>query len=159
MRRIRRKIWLVIMLLVAAMAVSTVIYSRGGFAFGDNEEGPTGICGTVSIADTLTGNNAKGYEVFKANCASCHNMEKEATGPALMGAASRAPYRGFIKALLLNPDKTLSASEYGRQLRKKYPVHQPSFKDFLSEQQINDVVFLIETFGEDPQYRHEQVLP
>jgi len=149
MRSIRRKIWLVIMLLFAAMAVSTVIYSRGGFTLGDNEEGSIGYCGTVSFADTLTGNNIKGYEVFKANCAPCHNMEKEATGPALMGAASRAPSKNFIKALLLNPDKTLSASAYGRKLRKTYPVQHPCFKDFLTEEEINDVVFMLETFGKD----------
>jgi len=36
---------------------------------------------------------AKGTELFKANCARCHNakLEKASTGPALLGASSRIP--------------------------------------------------------------------
>lgn len=147
MQNIRRKIRLVITLLLAAMAVSTVIWLRGGFAIGDSSKDGIAFCGTVSVADRVTGNNIKGYEVFKANCASCHSMEKEATGPALMGAADRQPYKGFIKQLLIDPKKALTSCNYGQALYIKYPVHHTSFKNTLTKQEIEDVVFMLEVYG------------
>lgn len=147
MRRIRIKIWVVIVLLVAAMVVSTAIYSNGGFSFGEKPKDEIDYCGTVSFADTLKGNNLKGYEVFKANCAACHDMVKEATGPALTGAADRQPYKGFIKLLLVEPEKALTSCNYGQSLYNRYLVHHTSFKNILTEQEINDVVFMLEVNG------------
>ena len=40
---------------------------------------PTLICGTISFTE----NENKGKEIFNSNCAACHKLYKEATGPAL----------------------------------------------------------------------------
>jgi len=147
MQNIRGKIWLVITLLLAAMAVSTVIWLRGGFSVGGSSKDAIAYCGTISFADTLKGNSLKGYQVFKANCAACHMMEKEATGPALMGAADWQPYKGFMKQLLIDPKKALTSCNYGQALYIKYPIHHTSFKNTLTKQEIEDVVFMLEVYG------------
>lgn len=42
---------------------------------------PQLICGIT----TLTNNARKGKELFNSNCAACHHLEKQMTGPALRG--------------------------------------------------------------------------
>ncbi len=42
---------------------------------------PQFICGTASL--NLTENARKGKQLFNANCAACHHLDKKMTGPAL----------------------------------------------------------------------------
>ena len=44
-------------------------------------ETPEFVCGTVS--PNLNKNARKGKQIFNANCASCHKLTKNMTGPAL----------------------------------------------------------------------------
>ncbi|MFD1015018.1 c-type cytochrome [Winogradskyella rapida] len=44
-------------------------------------ETPEFVCGTVS--PNLTENAQKGKQIFNANCAACHKLTKNMTGPAL----------------------------------------------------------------------------
>lgn len=44
-------------------------------------EMPEFVCGTVS--PNLTENARKGKQIFNANCAACHKLTKNMTGPAL----------------------------------------------------------------------------
>ncbi|WP_405575934.1 c-type cytochrome [Winogradskyella sp. Asnod2-B02-A] len=44
-------------------------------------ETPEFVCGTVS--PNLTENGRKGKQIFNTNCAACHKLNKNMTGPAL----------------------------------------------------------------------------
>ena len=46
-----------------------------------------GACGTKSVTEAYDFSNSdpEGKNLFMTNCAACHNMIKDATGPALMG--------------------------------------------------------------------------
>jgi len=148
MQPIRKKIKLAIILLIAAIAVSTVIYNRGGFAFGTKPPAPAPILIDADI--TFTGSNTNGSKVFQNNCATCHSMVIDGTGPAIIGVWSRAP-KNFVQSLLLNPDKTLSSSEYGQSLFKVYKLRHPIFSD-LSKRDLRDVVFFVNNFGVDRKF-------
>lgn len=41
------------------------------------------------VATSGSGDAAKGKELFNANCAACHNLDKKMTGPALRGVADK----------------------------------------------------------------------
>ena len=57
------------------------------------------------------GDATAGEGIFKAKCASCHNMTKDVTGPALIGIldGTRAPSREWLK-LWIKDNNALRAS-------------------------------------------------
>jgi len=77
MQPIRRKIKLVVSLLAAAIAISTVIYVRGGFNFARQAEELT----PHILLKNFTGDANAGKILFQDNCATCHSFDKEAAGP------------------------------------------------------------------------------
>ena len=139
MQAIRRKIWWVIILLIAAMAVSTVIYSNGGFSL-TGYDAP-GFCGTQNPSEPrLTGSASEGKVLFQANCACCHSMDKILTGPALTGSVDRAPSKSFIEDILLHPKETVRKYPYAKTLSKKYgdDMHM-SFAGILTKKDITNL--------------------
>ena len=68
--------------LILSIGISYFLYSFSEpkyFVCGT--ETPEFICGTVS--PNLSENAQKGKQIFNANCASCHKLSKNMTGPAL----------------------------------------------------------------------------
>lgn len=53
----------------------------------------------------------KGEELFKANCASCHKIDKNFTGPALYGITERKP-KQWLYAFTRNPMKLIEDGYY-----------------------------------------------
>jgi len=50
------------------------------------------LIAVLTVFGSFTQANAQdGKALFQANCASCHNPIKDATGPALQGITGRAP--------------------------------------------------------------------
>jgi hypothetical protein len=145
MQPIRRKVKLVIFLLVAAIAVSTLIYARGGFAFGTAPEEKEIL---IDGGGFYYGDNIAGRKPFQQYCATCHSMEKEAVGPALMGVGERIDSDTLIKTLLLYPKKAIKSSPYLKDLYYKYDrsLH-PSFQKLMTEQELKDVISFITLRG------------
>ena len=96
MRAIRRKIYFVIVMLVAAVVVSVAICVRGNHLDTHNS---LPIDKEVVIDDNGA-SRLGGEKLFKANCTPCHMMDKILTGPALRGSRDRMPDKLFEEFLL-----------------------------------------------------------
>ncbi len=105
MGAIRLKIYIAIALLLMAMGVATVIYSRGGSSFTSEKE--FAYCGTSSIEPIIT--NFSGQRLYSSYYASCHAITKDLTGPALAGFQSRLSDKYFY-LLIQNPKKAYKKS-------------------------------------------------
>lgn len=69
-------------LLILTIGISYVLYSfNKPTNLGCGTETPEFYCGTVS--PKLTENGRIGKQIFNANCAACHKLNKNMTGPAL----------------------------------------------------------------------------
>lgn len=53
--------------------------------------------------------NAPGY--FKAKCATCHQFDMNATGPALQGMMKRVPSREWLMSYLKNEDSLIRSGD------------------------------------------------
>jgi len=137
MQAIRIRIFIVISLLIVAMGVAGMIYLRGGFSLGSNEPN-IGYCGTSSLQPIIT--NTHGQNLYSANCASCHAIRKDLTGPALAGFDKRISPTLF-KLLLTKRKKAYKKSKYLRQLSLKWnnKMEHIVFPS-LSEKDIMDIV-------------------
>lgn len=141
MQPIRRKIKLVIVLLIAAIGVSSLIYARGGFAFGTTPENKEIL---IDGGGFYYNNNFAGKKVYQQYCATCHSIEKDAYGPALMGVGERIRTDTLIMTFLLYPRKAIKSSPYLQEVYYRYNKQQhPSFKGEMTEQELKDVVSFI----------------
>jgi cytochrome c551/c552 len=61
------------------------------------------------VGDMAVSDEAK--NLFMANCASCHNPLKDATGPALKGTLSRVPSRDWLVKWIQNPAALISEKD------------------------------------------------
>lgn len=68
---------------------------------------------TVASQSVWAADATKGAELFKSNCARCHNtkMEKASTGPALMGVTSRMPGGDWKYEWVRNSGKLISSGD------------------------------------------------
>ena len=138
MQAIRRKIWLVVVLLIAAIAVSVVIYLNGGFSIAEYQ---AGYCGTIDGPTEHLNDTAKqGKLLFQANCASCHAMNKDLTGPALAGVMERLPSKQLMQDILWYPDKTFKKNKYARAVYTKYKLGHTDFREVLTTEDIEALI-------------------
>jgi len=131
---IRTKINVVIILLIAAIGVSAVIYTRGGFSITNNET--VVYCGNTSFEPVITNN--RGRTLYSANCASCHLITKELTGPALAGFEKHFP-SALLHLFIQHPQKAYKKSKYLARLKQEYQVEHFAFPS-LSKEDVNDIV-------------------
>ncbi len=75
---------------------------------------------------------ADGEALFKANCASCHKIDKDFTGPALKGWKDRVPADGWIYKWIANPADQTDA--YATALKAKWtPTIMTNFPQLKKE--------------------------
>ncbi|MBK8609343.1 MAG: c-type cytochrome [Chitinophagaceae bacterium] len=73
-----------------------------------------------------------GAALFKANCASCHKVDKVFTGPALQGWKDRVPGDGWIYKWIANP--AAQTDPYATTLKAQYkPTVMTAFPQFKKE--------------------------
>jgi len=87
-----------------------------------------GFCATVSDNNNLNavatikdnnGSTADGKALYQANCASCHELKKNLTGPAFAGFSDRFPMH-LLALHLKNPKQARKKSAYLRALYEEY---------------------------------------
>lgn len=61
------------------------------------------FCGTTN----LTNNAAEGKDVFNTNCAACHHLDKNRTGPALRGVKYKFNDTNFLLHFVTKEDSLL----------------------------------------------------
>jgi cytochrome c2 len=95
-------------------------------------------CGTCYEAANPVFSEAaqKGKILFLANCASCHTLFKNATGPSLIGFEERGPWgdRQKLYDWIKNPAVFMESNEYTRNLKKEYGSMMPSFTNITNEE-------------------------
>ncbi|RYY38572.1 MAG: cytochrome c [Chitinophagaceae bacterium] len=89
-----------------------------------------------------------GKAVFAQNCAACHSLDKNLTGPALAGFTGRGPWsdRKKVYAWVHNPAAFMAKDAYTKDLQKQYGAVMMAFPQ-LSEKDIDQIVEYIEAAG------------
>lgn len=106
--------------------------------------------GIVGSNQTVAGNSSssgekvisKGEQLFKQNCASCHALDRDLTGPALHGVGQRGPWvkdKNNLKKWIKDPSQFLSTDPYAKNLRNKYGFPMPG-QGLLSDNEIEEVI-------------------
>jgi cytochrome c2 len=107
----------------------------------------------VENAKTSTSSNGPdGKILFMDNCASCHSVLKDLTGPALGGVQERIPDQKLLYKWVRNPPAILKTGNvYFNGLKKRFGgVVMTSFPS-LSDQEIAAILNYIELRNQ-PQY-------
>jgi hypothetical protein len=135
MKGIVVKLQIAIALLLVATVITYLIYSQGGFSpFA--EPGP--FCGTVNPPMDTSTSYYEAQHLYAANCASCHAVHKDLTGPALANIKQRFPLE-MMELFIQQPRKAFKKSKYLRDLKKEYnQIEHPAFANLSSKQ-----IFLI----------------
>ena len=82
-----------------------------------------------------------GKAIFQANCASCHNPLKDATGPALQGVDKRVPSKEWIYNWIHNSAKVISSGDkYANDLYNKWNKTAMTAFPQLSNAEIDAVI-------------------
>jgi cytochrome c2/cytochrome c553 len=94
----------------------------------------------LSVGNKLTAQD--GGAIFQNNCASCHSVTKNLTGPALAGVTSRGPWsdRKKLYAWVHNPPAFMASDPYTQGLKAQFAnVVMTPFPD-LTEKEIDAVI-------------------
>ncbi len=94
---------------------------------------------TLLIGNKLFAQDGKA--LFQTNCASCHAVDKQLTGPALMGFQDRGPWgdRKKLYAWIHNPGGFAKTESYAADLIKQYNGVLMSGFPGLSEKEIDAI--------------------
>jgi cytochrome c2 len=86
-----------------------------------------------------------GQQIFQANCASCHSLDKVLQGPALRGVTGRGPWtdRANLHKWVHSPAAFIPTTPYTQDLQKQYGQIMPGFPG-LPDKDIDAVFDYIE---------------
>jgi mono/diheme cytochrome c family protein len=114
-----------------------VSYSIVEFIFKMEENSAPSIQpGAYQITKKYQSNGIDGKALFLEKCASCHHPIKDGTGPALFGAAERAPNKKILYEWIRNSQKVLEAGyPYYKSVYIKYgKTTMPLFTNLTNEE-------------------------
>ena len=88
-----------------------------------------------------------GKALFQNNCASCHRVDKDLTGPALQGLEGRGPWgdKQKLYAWIHNPAGFMATDPYTQGLKAKYGVLMQAFPG-LATKEIDAIVAYINSY-------------
>ncbi len=96
------------------------------------------IFASISLVVLVSINNqslaADGEALFKANCASCHKIDKDFTGPALKGARDREPSKTWVYEWVRKPNAFLDTDPYAKALLAKYGARMTAFPQLKNDE-------------------------
>jgi cytochrome c551/c552 len=105
------------------------------------------LLGLLLFLSYITLQAQDGKAIFQAQCATCHALDKQLTGPALRGVETRGPWtdRKELVKWIHNPGGYIPTSDYTKQLAATYNGQiMPSFPQ-LSEEEIFSILDYINT--------------
>jgi len=92
-------------------------------------------------------NAQDGKALFQANCASCHNPLKDATGPALQGMDERVPSKEWLYKWVHNSAAVIaSGDKYANELYNKWNKTAMTSFPNLTEADIDAIVVYVNDF-------------
>jgi len=84
---------------------------------------------------------ADGEALFKANCASCHKVDKDFTGPALKGWKDRVPAGDWIYKWIANSADLTQTEPYAKALFAKWnKVQMTAFGSQLKKEDVDAIL-------------------
>ncbi|MBU3677875.1 MAG: c-type cytochrome, partial [Chitinophagaceae bacterium] len=89
-----------------------------------------------------------GKALFQANCASCHNPIKDATGPALKGVSARVPSKDWLYKWIKNSAAVIGSGDpYAVELYNKWNKTAMTAFPALSNEEIDAIVKYVEDYA------------
>jgi len=95
------------------------------------------LIGLLFFVFHASANAQNGEQLFKQNCASCHAIDKDVTGPALGGVLNRGPWAEDKKNLyewVHNPPGFMAKNAYTQGLKSKFGVMMTPFPQLKNEE-------------------------
>ncbi len=90
---------------------------------------------------------ADGAALFRANCASCHNPLKDATGPALKGVSGRVPNKEWLYKWIHNSSALIATGDkYANEIFTKWNKSVMSQFPQLSTEEIDAIIGYVEAY-------------
>lgn len=81
-----------------------------------------------------------GEALFKANCRSCHAVDRKVIGPPLAGAEARVPSVGWLHEWVRNSAKVIaSGDEYANKIYNEYNKSQMTAFTSLKDEDIDNI--------------------
>ena len=116
------------------------------------EEPPTpnsqAFLSKVGNAKSTPSNGIDGKMLFQDNCASCHSVLKDLTGPALSGVQKRIPNKKLLYKWVRNPASVLKSGDvYFNELKKRFGGAVMTSFTSLTDQEIDAIINYIEVQG------------
>lgn len=100
---------------------------------------------SISFANKVTAQDGKA--LFNANCASCHKMDKDLTGPALMGVHDRWNNDKLLSLWVKNWNKAVASGDaYAVKIKDWSPSSMTVFEGTLSDAQIDAILGYIKAW-------------
>ena len=90
---------------------------------------------------------ADGEALFKANCASCHKVDKDFTGPALKGWKDRVPAGDWIYNWIHNSAVVRESDPYGKALFAKWNKTQMTPFPNLTKEDIDAILKYVDEWA------------
>jgi len=102
----------------------------------------------LSITNNATAQDGK--VLFKANCASCHAIDKVVTGPGLRGVEERWPSKEMLYLWIRNNTKAIATGDaYANKIKDFSPSPMSNF-DQLTDKEIDAILAYIKTAPPPP---------
>lgn len=106
----------------------------------------SGLFTIVSLFALQTAQAQDGKALFNANCASCHKMDKDLTGPALMGVTDRWSSKDLLKTWIKNwPAAVATGDPYAVKM-KDWSTSAMNLFPNLSDAELDGLITYIETW-------------
>lgn len=116
---------------------------------GEDKDGSVNWVQPKPLKDSISPDVAFGKILFNANCATCHDLNKQVTGPALLGVEKRGPWskRDELIKFTRNPGGYIPTTEYTYCLTMQFGGQiMPSYPQ-LSDDNLNAVYDYIKYEG------------
>src|SRR5688572_17732411 len=92
-----------------------------------------------------------GEALFKANCRSCHAVDRKLIGPALAGVESRVPSMAWLHDWVRNSAKVIaSGDEYAIKIYNEYNKSQMTAFTSLKDEDINNIIAYVNAEAAKP---------
>jgi mono/diheme cytochrome c family protein len=112
----------------------------------DANKSVIGYCGNATVSPKNPATYSMGSVLFRENCASCHSVLKDLTGPALSGVTQRLPDRKLVYKWVRNPAAVLkSGNVYFNTLKKRFGGFEMTSFDNLSDAEIDAILDYVES--------------
>lgn len=133
-----------VLLLVVVLAGMKTVQVLGSIEVADKTSNREFVCGTESLLQRegkLDESATKGKALFQENCASCHKVDKDLTGPALSGVEERVKNKKLLYAWIRNNAAVLKTGDpYFTKLFKDWQQTPMSSFPGLTDDEIEQIL-------------------